>query len=82
MSEVMMVQFMLQLIFTFDIFIHLRKVTVSESFDIFRYEITENVHKGFINTTSQLHSTKSELRFYAGSNPARGVSEIRDSEDL
>ena len=32
--------------------------------------------------TAQLHSIKSELRFYAGSNPARGVSEIRDGEDL
>ena len=33
-------------------------------------------------TTAQLHSTKSELRFCAGSNPARGVSEICDGEDL
>ena len=33
-------------------------------------------------TTAQLHSTKPELRLRAGSNPARGVSEIRDSEDL
>ena len=33
-------------------------------------------------TSAQLHSTKSELRFCAGSNPARGVSEIRDGEDL
>ena len=32
--------------------------------------------------TAQLHSTKPELRFCAGSNPARGVSEIRDGEDL
>ena len=32
--------------------------------------------------TAQLHSTKSELRFCAGSNPARGVSEIRDGGDL
>ena len=29
-------------------------------------------------TTAQLHSTKPELRFCAGSTPARGVSEIRD----
>ena len=29
-------------------------------------------------TSAQLHSTKPELRFYAGSNSARGVSEIRD----
>ena len=33
-------------------------------------------------TTAQLHSTKSELRFCAGSNLARGVLEIRDGEDL
>ena len=33
-------------------------------------------------TTAQLHSTKPELRFCAGSNPIRGVSEIRDGEDL
>ena len=33
-------------------------------------------------TTAQLHSTKSEVRFCAGSNPARGVLEIRVSEDI
>ena len=33
-------------------------------------------------TTAQLHSPKPELRFCAGSKPARGVSEIRDGEDL
>ena len=33
-------------------------------------------------TTAQLHSTKPKLRFYAGSNPACGVSEICDGEDL
>ena len=32
-------------------------------------------------TTAQLHSTKPELRFCTRSNPARGVSEIRDGED-
>ena len=35
-----------------------------------------------VTATAQLHSIKSELRFYGGSNPARGVSEIRDGEDL
>ena len=40
-------------------------------------------HRGVVViTTAQLHSTKSELRFCAGSSPARGVSEIRDGEDL
>ena len=33
-------------------------------------------------TTAQLHSTKPELRLCTGSNPARGVSEIHDGEDL
>ena len=33
-------------------------------------------------TTAQLHSTKPELRLCAGSKPARGVSEIRDGQDL
>ena len=33
-------------------------------------------------TTAQLHSTKPELRFCAGSTPSRGVSEICDGEDL
>ena len=35
-----------------------------------------------VTTTAQLHSTKPELSFCAGSNPARGVLEIRDGEDL
>ena len=33
-------------------------------------------------TTAQHHSTKPELRFFAGANPARGMSEIRNGEDL
>ena len=33
-------------------------------------------------TTAQLHSSKPEHRSCSGSNPARGVSEIRDGEDL
>ena len=40
-------------------------------------------HRGVVViTTAQLHSTKPELRFCAGSNPARGVSGICDGEDL
>ena len=35
-----------------------------------------------IVTTAQLHSSKPEHSFSAGSNPARDVSEIRDGEDL
>ena len=33
-------------------------------------------------TTAQLHLAKPQLRFCAGSNPARSVSEIQDREDL
>ena len=33
-------------------------------------------------TTAQFHSAKPELRFCAGLNPSRGVSEICDGEDL
>ena len=33
-------------------------------------------------TTTQLHLTKPELRFCSRSNPTRGVSKIRDGEDL
>ena len=40
-------------------------------------------HRGVVVITpAQLHSTKPELRFCAGSNPACGVSEICDGEDL
>ena len=35
-----------------------------------------------ILTFGELHSTKPELRFCAGSDPARYVSEIRDGEDF
>ena len=36
----------------------------------------------FIITTPQLHSTKPEPRFCAGSNPACGMSEIHEGENL
>ena len=39
-------------------------------------------HGVVVITAAQLHSTKPELRFCTGSNPVRGVSEIRDGEDL
>ena len=35
-----------------------------------------------VMTTAQLHSTKPEIRFCAGSNPARGISAIQDGEDI
>ena len=43
---------MFQLNFTFDIIIYPRRVNISESFYLIRYEITENVQRGFIK---QLH---------------------------
>ena len=39
-------------------------------------------YSAVVITTAQLHSTKPKLRFCAGSNPARGVLEIHDGEDL
>ena len=39
-------------------------------------------HGVVVITTAQLHSTKPELRFHAGSNPACDVLGIRDGEDL
>ena len=45
-------------------------------FDVFR-------RRGVVAiTAAQLHSTKPELGFCAGSNPARGVLKIRHVEDL
>ena len=35
-----------------------------------------------VTTTAQLHSTMPELRFCTVSNPACGMLEIRDGEDL
>ena len=43
---------------------------------------TEQRRSKVVITTAQLHSTKPELRFCAGSNPTRAMSEIRDGEDL
>ena len=49
-------------------------------------ELIEEWRRGVVLiTTAQLHSSnfiQSELRFGAGSNPARGISEIRDGEDI
>ena len=40
------------------------------------------VHGVVVITTAQLHSTKPELRFCAGSNTAHAMSEIRNGEDF
>ena len=45
-------------------------------------KITKNLRNRIDVTNAKLHSTKPELRFCAGSNLARGMSEIRDDEDL
>ena len=50
--------------------------------NIVNMEVTFIKRVVVVTTTAQLHSTKPELRFCAGSNPAYGVSEIRDGEDL
>ena len=39
-------------------------------------------HGVVVITTAQYHSTKSELRLCAGLNSARGLTEIRNGEDL
>ena len=39
-------------------------------------------HGVVVITAAQLNSTKPELRFCAGSNPAGDMLEIRDGEDL
>ena len=44
--------------------------------------LTAKITLDVVIATTQLHSTKPELMFCAGSNPARGVSEIRDGENL
>ena len=39
-------------------------------------------HGAIVITTAQLHSTKPELRFCAGSKPACGMSEISNDMDF
>ena len=57
------------------------------TYTILEEKVNMNVNKAkcrrgvVVITTAQPHSTKPELSFCAGSNPARGVSEIRDGED-
>ena len=56
----------------------LKHLTKSSLVEVF----TRTFHGVVVITAAQLHSTKPELRFSAGLNPVRGVSEIRDGEDL
>ena len=39
-------------------------------------------HGAVVISTAQLHSSKPEVKFCAGSNPASSKSKIRDGEDL
>ena len=55
------------------------KLTPSPDIRILVFQTLSDVE---VVTTAQLHSAKPEPRFCAGSNPARGVSEIPDGEDL
>ena len=58
---------------------------ISEMLTLRKYftcNLIETFDFAHVKHFAQLHSTKPELRFCAGSNPARGVLEIRDGEDL
>ena len=51
--------------------------------NIIKKMLTQTKDTNFGRTFSKTaHSTKPELRFCGGSNPARGVSKIRNSENL
>ena len=72
---------------TFESFPPIQKIGARRAFSFLRG--TKNIfffwlwRRGVVViTTAQLHSAKPELRFCAGSNPARVVSEIRDGEYL
>ena len=47
---------------------------------LLKYKFETLCRSGY--TTAQMHLIKPELRFCAGSDPARGVSETRNDEDL
>ena len=60
----------------------LPSVLFFQCFPLFHLCVRSSYGGVVVITTAQLHSTKTELRFCAGSNPAHGVSEICDGEDL
>ena len=68
---------------SFIIHIHTKYIQKDIADDLGKRFVTS---KGLVahnfNQLSLNSSTKPELRFCASSNPARGVSEIRDGEDL
>ena len=57
-------------------------ITLSKSGFMLPYEMVPWCRVVVVITIAQLHSAKPELKFCAGSSPARGVTEIRDGEDL
>ena len=63
--------------------LHEVKNSINELFEL-SYNLIEKIVVPWlvVITTAQLHSTKPKLRFCAGSNPARCMSEIRNGEDL
>ena len=63
--------------------LHEVKNSINELFEL-SYNLIEKIVVPWlvVITTAQLHSTKPKLRFCAGSNPARCMSEIRNGEEL
>ena len=66
------------------VYVLFKLIRFSVNFDLRRHqEIRMEQNRGVVVITiAQLLSTKPEFRLCAGSDPARGVSEIRDGEDL
>ena len=62
--------------------ISLRMHEKSKNFSFLKKHLRSWRRGVVVITAVQLHSTKPELRFCAGSNTARGVSDIRDGENL
>ena len=63
--------------------LHEVKNSINELFEL-SYNLIEKIVVPWlvVITTAQFHSTKPKLRFCAGSNPARCMSEIHYGEDL
>ena len=69
-------------LYTYNLFISVIYIVHIYYVYIYLYIYVIYMYGVVVITTVQLHSTKPELRFCTSSNPARGVSEIRDGEDL
>ena len=63
--------------------IQLKKTDYDTKVKEIEKQITDHSHNKYITTLEHNKlTTKPELRFCAGSNPACGMLEIRDGEDL